>query len=83
MRRFPFTSVLRKWSDVRRFNALEPEARSIVFYAEDAASWAHFEPIIRELIGPLGPTRSSPIRAGGSARSVSVRVRRGLCCFSV
>ncbi|MBI4354271.1 MAG: CDP-glycerol--glycerophosphate glycerophosphotransferase [Candidatus Omnitrophica bacterium] len=41
------------WQQARVFFALEPKARSIVFYAEDAASWVHWETIIQELTGPL------------------------------
>lgn len=42
-----------QWAEIRRFNALEPNARSIVFYAEDAASWPHFERMVEELTGRL------------------------------
>jgi YidC/Oxa1 family membrane protein insertase len=45
---------LREWRESRRFQALEPERRSIVFYAEDAASRTHFDPILRELTGRMG-----------------------------
>src|SRR4029077_11268836 len=38
----------------KAFEKLEPEARAITFYAEDGTSWPHFEPIIRELTGPMG-----------------------------
>jgi hypothetical protein len=36
------------------FKKLPLSARTITFYAEDGGSWPHFEPIIRELTGPLG-----------------------------
>ena len=39
----------RAWKGLRRFNALDPKTRSVVFYAEDEGSWAHFERIIGEL----------------------------------
>ncbi len=44
---------LRELREARRFRSLPAEWRSIVFYAEDAASWVHFEPILRHLTGPL------------------------------
>lgn len=53
MMSFPLTRFFREWAETRRFNALEAAARAIVFYAEDAASWVHFEPIIEQLTGPL------------------------------
>ena len=34
---------------MRRFQALRPADRIIVFYSEDAASWVHFAAIVREL----------------------------------
>ena len=46
--------LLRAWRESRRFQALEPARRSIVFYAEDAVSRVHFDPILRELTGELG-----------------------------
>lgn len=52
--KFPLVSFFRDWAEWRRFNALDRSLRSIVFYAEDAASWVHFEPMIRELTGPMG-----------------------------
>ena len=45
----PFVSGYRDLRELRRFLAQKPEDRRIVFYAEDAASWVHFEAIIREL----------------------------------
>jgi len=50
----PLTSFFRYWRELSRFKGLEPKARSIVFYAEDAGSSRHFEPIIRELVGSHG-----------------------------
>jgi YidC/Oxa1 family membrane protein insertase len=41
--------LYRDWKDSRRFRALAPEQRSIVFYAEDAASWTHLAPVVEEL----------------------------------
>lgn len=41
------------WRQTRSFLALSPDARSIVFYAEDAGSWAHLGPILQELTGPM------------------------------
>ena len=46
--------MLREWRELSRFRSLEPTDRSIVFYAEDAASWAYFQPIVKELIGVFG-----------------------------
>ena len=42
-------SLIREWRSLFRFRSLSPEARSIVFYAEDAGSWRYFEPIISTL----------------------------------
>ncbi len=39
---------------LRGYRSLDPAARAITFYAEDGGSWPHFQPIIRELTGPLG-----------------------------
>lgn len=39
---------------LRRFKALGPEERSLVFYAEGRADWAHLGPIVDELTGRLG-----------------------------
>jgi len=47
-------NLWRQWREMRRFNALDFRKRAIVFYAEDAGSWVHFAPIIRELTGPMG-----------------------------
>lgn len=44
-------SFIREWRSFFRFRGLPTEARSIVFYAEDAASWRYLEPIISELTG--------------------------------
>ena len=41
---------VREWRELFRFRALPEDSRSIVFYAEDAASWKHLQPIISELI---------------------------------
>ena len=43
-------SFFNQWKVLSRFNAVDPDARSIVFYAEDAASWRYFETIIDELL---------------------------------
>ncbi len=37
------------WSSLRKFNALPEEQRQIVFYAESAADWPHFLPILESL----------------------------------
>lgn len=38
------------WRGARAFHALPEAARTYVFYAEDAASWAHLGPLVEELI---------------------------------
>jgi len=50
----PGSAQFRAWRELRRFRALPPEQRNIVFYAEDAASRVHFDEILAELTGPLG-----------------------------
>ena len=42
------------WSGLQGFNGLKPDERSLVFYAEGKADWAHLGPIIEQLTGPLG-----------------------------
>jgi YidC/Oxa1 family membrane protein insertase len=58
-------SALRAWKGFRKFRRLPPEARALVFYAEDATSWSHFEPIVTALLGRSGPAlcylTSSPV----------------------
>jgi len=54
--RFPwasFTYALKEW---RRFKALSESARAIIFYAEDAATFMYFQPILEELTKVLGRT---------------------------
>lgn len=75
MIRLPFASFFEDWAAARRFQALPASARNIVFYAEDTASWVHFEPIVRELTGPmereicyLTSDRLDPILAGDNPR---------------
>lgn len=51
--KIPGLGLLREFGQVRAFNALSLEERAIVFYAEDTASRVHFEPILRELTGPM------------------------------
>lgn len=46
--------MLREWKELFRFRKLEPEDRSIVFYAEDEGYWTYLESIVDELTGPLG-----------------------------
>ena len=47
-------SFIHEWRSLSRFRGLPTEARSIVFYAEDAGSWGYFEPIISEITGSHG-----------------------------
>ncbi len=44
-----FRDFARACAGLRRFLALDPAARSIVFYAEDAAAWVHLEPVVTAL----------------------------------
>ena len=37
------------WEELEKFNKLDLDERSIVFYSEDVSSFVHFEQIIREL----------------------------------
>ncbi len=52
--KLPGATYLRELQEARRFSALPAERRSIVFYADDAASRVHFSPILSHLTGPLG-----------------------------
>ncbi len=47
-------SLLSRRRNRKGFEKLPRAARAITFYAEDGGSWPHFEPIIRELTGPMG-----------------------------
>ena len=47
-------TFLRHRRELQRFNDLDDELRSIVFYAEDGGSRPHFERMIEHLTGPLG-----------------------------
>ena len=38
----------------KAFDKLDARTRTITFYAEDGGYWPHFEPIVRELTGPMG-----------------------------
>lgn len=61
---FSFSSLINEWRQMRRFQGLTPESRSIVFYAEDESYYAHFKPIIDSLLkvyqGPICYLTSSP-----------------------
>lgn len=41
------------WQQARTFLNLSPDECPIVFYAESASSWVHFESMIEELTGPM------------------------------
>jgi hypothetical protein len=43
-------SFLKAWKGFRQFFALHQDDRDIVFYAEDSASWVHFEAVLNSLI---------------------------------
>ena len=45
---------VREWREQFRFKALDPELRSVVFYAENEGSWKHFQPIVSELVERFG-----------------------------
>ena len=49
---------LRVARDHRAFTHAPDATRDIVFYAEDGASWPHFEPIVRHLTGTMRRTIS-------------------------
>jgi YidC/Oxa1 family membrane protein insertase len=44
------------WRAYRRFSALPPRDRAIVFYSESRQDWHHLDPLIEELTGGLGRT---------------------------
>jgi len=54
MTKFSLSRVKREWNELRRFRRLPQSARSIVFYAEDATSWVHFEGMVRALASESG-----------------------------
>ena len=41
-------------NDIEKFNELDLDERSIVFYSEDISSFVHFEQIIHELTEKMG-----------------------------
>jgi YidC/Oxa1 family membrane protein insertase len=49
-------SALRAWQGFRTFRRLSPAARALVFYAEDATAWSHFEPIVTALLARPVPS---------------------------
>ena len=51
---FSIKLFMREWKEWQQFQKLEQNARSIVFYAEDAATMMYFEPIIKELTKNMG-----------------------------
>lgn len=68
----------------RRFQRLSAAKRSIVFYAEGAADWAHFSPVIEELVGPLGRTicyltsdPNDPVLSRGDDRMLTFYIGSG------
>jgi YidC/Oxa1 family membrane protein insertase len=48
-------TALRAWQGFRGFRRLPPAARALVFYAEDATAWSHFEPIVTALLARAVP----------------------------
>ena len=51
--KFPSISLSREWKELKKFESLEPSVRSIVFYAENAGSIVHLQPLIDELTESL------------------------------
>jgi|TARA_Y100001949_G_scaffold172335_1_gene176176 YidC/Oxa1 family membrane protein insertase len=47
--KLPSFSLGREWKELQKFESLEPSVRSIVFYAENAGSIVHLQPLIDEL----------------------------------
>ena len=43
-----------EWKELEKFNELDLDERSIVFYSEDISSFVHFEQIIHELTEKMG-----------------------------
>lgn len=52
--KFPKVSFGHDWNELKKFELLKPEERSIVFYGENTASMGHFKPIINELTNNFG-----------------------------
>ena len=50
----PGARLLAEWRELNRFKGLPAAARRLVFYAEDQASWVHFQPVIHHLTETLG-----------------------------
>jgi hypothetical protein len=46
--------MFRAWFSLRRFNRLDRSQRTIVFYAESRADWAHLGPLVEELTERYG-----------------------------
>jgi len=70
-----------EWKEQGRFKRLAPEARSIVVYAEDAASWVHLGPIVEELVGRL--ERSVCYLTSSETDPVFERDLPNLSCFYI
>ena len=51
--KFSNLSLGREWKELKKFESLEPSVRSIVFYAENAGSIVHLQPLIDELTESL------------------------------
>ena len=51
--KFSSLSLGREWKELKKFESLEPSVRSIVFYAENAGSIVHLQPLIDELTESL------------------------------
>ena len=51
--KFLSISLGREWKELKKFESLEPSVRSIVFYAENAGSIVHLQPLIDELTESL------------------------------
>ncbi len=49
-------SIFKQYANLKRYNSLPAEEKSIVFYSEDIASWVHFEGVVEALTKDKGQT---------------------------
>ena len=49
-----FAAFRHAWRDLSRFKSMNPEQRSIVFYAQDLWAWKHFGPMVNTLVDTFG-----------------------------
>ena len=72
------------WASLRAFNRLSREERTIVFYAESRADWAHLGPIVEELterrdrrVCYVTSDEDDPILSAGNQRVLTFYVGTG------